>query len=179
MQADFAVSYLLCRKRVNGNRIRNAVHCFYDVSNWIWTVKLTTLLIIATSCIWTAATATTTSSRLLLSSVVLRQWWLQIFMPWQSKNIHSIFFAISQTASNKTLQMRNKHFSISILPMTTNNLAFFSTIIIVFGRLTFASFETVGLFENCTSVAFSIVFSSKIVAWDWLWPNGFFPYKHW
>lgn len=31
---------------------------------------------------------------------------------------------------------------------------------------TFASLLTVGLLANCTSVAFNIVFSSKIVAWD-------------
>lgn len=38
--------------------------------------------------------------------------------------------------------------------------------------LTFASGLTVGLAANSTSVAFKIVFSSNIVAWDWLWPNG-------
>lgn len=44
---------------------------------------------------------------------------------------------------------------------------------------TLASLETVGLLGNWTSVAFKIVFSSRIVAWDWLCPNGFLPYKHW
>lgn len=50
---------------------------------------------------------------------------------------------------------------------------------IIFDMLTFASFDTVGLLENWTSVAFSIVFSSRMVACDWLWPNGFLPYRHW
>ena len=35
-----------------------------------------------------------------------------------------------------------------------------------------ASADTVGLLGNWTSVAFKIMFSSRIVAWDWLWPNG-------
>ena len=43
------------------------------------------------------------------------------------------------------------------------------------GDSTLASELTAGLVGNCTSVALSIVFSSKIVAWDWLCPNGFFP----
>lgn len=40
-------------------------------------------------------------------------------------------------------------------------------------ELTLASDVTVGLGGNSTSVALSIVFSSKIVAWDWLCPNGY------
>lgn len=67
----------------------------------------TTLLIIATIWIWSAATTATTTSRLLLSSM-LRHRWLQILMPWQSKYIHSILFAIRQTTSNKTLQIERK-----------------------------------------------------------------------
>lgn len=43
---------------------------------------------------------------------------------------------------------------------------------------TLASLVTAGLLANWTSVAFKIVFSSKIVACDWLCPNGFFPYRH-
>ena len=39
--------------------------------------------------------------------------------------------------------------------------------------LTFASLLTVGLLANCTSVALRIVFSSKMVAWDWLCPKGY------
>lgn len=46
-------------------------------------------------------------------------------------------------------------------------------------NFTLASFETVGLLGNCTSVALRIVFSSRIVACDWLCPKGFLPYKHW
>ncbi len=40
-------------------------------------------------------------------------------------------------------------------------------------KLTLASGLTVGLAANSTSVAFKIVFSSKIVACDWLCPNGY------
>lgn len=39
--------------------------------------------------------------------------------------------------------------------------------------LTFASLLTVGLLANCTSVALRIVFSSRMVAWDWLCPKGY------
>lgn len=37
---------------------------------------------------------------------------------------------------------------------------------------TFASVVTTGLGGNCTSVAFSMVFSWRISCCDWLWPNG-------
>lgn len=40
-------------------------------------------------------------------------------------------------------------------------------------KITLASLLTVGLLANWTSVAFSIVFSSRMVACDWLCPNGY------
>ena len=42
-------------------------------------------------------------------------------------------------------------------------------------NITLASELTAGLVGNWTSVALSMVFSSNIVACDWLCPNGFFP----
>lgn len=37
---------------------------------------------------------------------------------------------------------------------------------------TLASGVTTGLGGNCTSVAFSMVFSCRMSCWDWLWPKG-------
>ena len=51
-------------------------------------------------------------------------------------------------------------------------LAYENSPSVLYYKHTFASLLTGGLEGKSTSVAFRIVFSSKMAAWDKLWPNG-------
>lgn len=72
-----------------------------------------------------------------------------------------------------------KHRRINCYKKDNKTIKLLSNLLSIFLLLTLASWLTVGLEANSTSVAFNIVFSSNIVAWDWLCPKGFFPYRHW
>ena len=85
---------------------------------------------------------------------------LKVFVTGQRQHVVTILLPVRQTSPDEIL---NK-IKVTIPSTSQCNK-----------RNTLASGLTVGLVGNCTSVALSIVFSSNMVACDWLCPKGFLP----
>ena len=90
-------------------------------------------------------------------------WWLsgsEVGVLTECENVWTMFFAIAETPANELLGNKKWH--------TLHNPRFYLEGV----ALTFVSWLTRGLGGNSTSVAFSIVFCSSILACERWWPNG-------